>query len=62
MTTKKATTSTSGAYMSQYNKEVEDRLKALEEAVAELKANDKAQQEVDVRFAELENKIQKLWN
>ena len=62
MTTKKATTSSNGAYMSQYDQEVEKRLKALEQAVAELKASDAAQQEVDGRFLELEKKINTLWN
>jgi len=41
--------------------EVEARLQALEKAVAELQASDKAQQEVDARFLELETKVQKLW-
>ena len=62
MTTKKATTSSNGAYMSQYDQEVEKRLKALEQAVAELKASDAAQQEVDGRFLEIEKKINALWN
>ena len=62
MTTKKATTSSNGAYMSQYDQEVEKRLKALEQAVAELKASDAAQQEVDGRFLEIEKKINTLWN
>jgi hypothetical protein len=62
MTTKKATTSSNGAYMSQYDQEVEKRLKALEQAVAELKVSDAAQQEVDGRFLEIEKKINTLWN
>ena len=48
--------------MSKYDVEVEARLQALEAAIAELKASDKAQQEVDARFLELESKVQKLWN
>ena len=62
MTTKKATTSSNGARMSQYDQEVEKRLKALEQAVAELKVSDAAQQEVDGRFLEIEKKINTLWN
>ena len=56
-----AAKSASGAAMSQYDVEVEARLKALEAAVEALQASDKAQQEVDVRFLEMEKKIQKLW-
>jgi hypothetical protein len=48
--------------MSQYDQEVEKRLKALEQAVAELKVSDAAQQEVDGRFLEIEKKINTLWN
>ena len=48
--------------MSKYDVEVEARLQALEEAVAKLQESDKAQQEVDARFIELENKVQTLWN
>ena len=48
--------------MSKYDVEVEARLQALEVAIAELKASDKAQQEVDARFVEMESKINKLWN
>ena len=75
---RKSTTSESGAYMSQYDQEVETRLKALEaksgggasssklksleERIAALEASDKAQQEVDARFLELEKKVQALWN
>ena len=57
----KAAKSASGAAMSKYDVEVEARLQALEVAIAELKASDKAQQEVDARFIEMERKIQKLW-
>ena len=80
---KTSTTSESGAYMSQYDQEVEVRLKALEakahekcdgggasasklksleDRIAALEATDKAQQEVDARFIELETKVQALWN
>ena len=58
----KAARSASGAAMSKYDVEVEARLQALEVAIAELKASDKAQQEVDARFIEMESKINKLWN
>jgi hypothetical protein len=58
----KAAKSASGAAMSKYDVEVESRLQALEVAIAELKASDKAQQEVDARFIEMESKINKLWN
>ncbi len=58
----KAAKSASGAAMSKYDVEVEARLQALEVAIAELKASDKAQQEVDARFVEMESKINKLWN
>ena len=58
----KAAKSASGAAMSKYDVEVEARLQALEAAIAELKASDKAQQEVDARFIELEARINKLWN
>ena len=57
-----AAKSASGAAMSKYDVEVESRLQALEVAIAELKASDKAQQEVDARFVEMESKINKLWN
>ena len=57
-----AAKSASGAAMSKYDVEVEARLQALEEAVAKLQESDKAQQEVDARFIELENKVQTLWN
>lgn len=48
--------------MSKYDVEVETRLKSLEAKVAALESSDKAQQEVDARFVELEKKIQALWN
>jgi len=57
-----AAKSVNGASMSQYDVEVEARLKALEAAVAALQASDKAQQEVDARFIEIESKINTLWN
>ena len=57
-----AAKSASGAAMSQYDVEVEARLKALEAKVAALEASDKAQQEVDARFVELEKRINTLWN
>ena len=50
-----AAKSASGASMSKYDVEVEGRLQALE-------ASDKAQQEVDARFLEIEKKINTLWN
>ena len=37
-------------------------LQALEAKVAALEASDKAQQEVDARFLEIEKKINTLWN
>ena len=58
----KAGKSASGASMSKYDVEVEARLQALEAKVAALEASDKAQQEVDARFVEMESKINKLWN
>ena len=58
----KAGKSASGASMSKYDIEVEARLQALEAKVAALEASDKAQQEVDARFIELETKVNKLWN
>ena len=57
-----AAKSASGAAMSKYDVEVEERLQALEAKVAALEASDKAQQEVDARFLEIEEKINKLWN
>ncbi|BCU98905.1 MAG: hypothetical protein CM15mV24_1300 [Bellamyvirus sp.] len=56
-----AAKSASGAAMSKYDVEVEARLQALEAKVAALEASDKAQQEVDARFLEIEDKINKLW-
>jgi hypothetical protein len=58
----KAAKSVTGASMSKYDVEVEARLQALEEAVEALQASDKAQQEVDARFIDMESKINKLWN
>ena len=58
----KAARSASGAAMSKYDVEVESRLKAHEAKVAALESSDKAQQEVDARFLEIEDKINKLWN
>ena len=58
----KAAKSASGAAMSKYDVEVEARLKALEAKVAALESSDKAGQEVDARFLELEDKVNKLWN
>ena len=57
-----AAKSASGAAMSKYDVEVEARLQALEAKVAALEASDKAQQKVDARFLEIEDKINKLWN
>ena len=57
----RAAKSASGAAMSKYDVEVEARLKKLEERLDALEAADKAQQEVDARFIEMERKIQKLW-
>ena len=58
----RAAKSASGAAMSKYDVEVEARLKALEAKVAALESSDKAGQEVDARFLELEDKVNKLWN
>ena len=58
----RAAKSASGASMSKYDVEVEARLKALEAKVAALESSDKAGQEVDARFLELEDKVNKLWN
>ena len=58
----KAARSATGAAMSKYDVEVEARLKALEAKVAALESSDKAQQEVDARFLEIEKKINTLWN
>ena len=57
-----AAKSASGAAMSKYDVQVEARLQALEAKVAALESSDKAQQEVDARFLELEDKVSKLWN
>ena len=57
-----AAKSASGASMSKYDVEVEARLQALEAKVRALESSDKAQQEVDARFLELEDKVSKLWN
>tara|TARA_A100001201_G_scaffold6985_1_gene11343 strand:+ start:687 stop:878 length:192 start_codon:yes stop_codon:yes gene_type:complete len=57
-----AAKSASGASMSKYDVEVEARLQALEAKVAALENSDKAQQEVDARFLELEDKVNKLWS
>ena len=57
-----AAKSASGAAMSKYDVEVEARLQALEAKVAALEASDKAQQQVDARFLEIEKKINTLWN
>jgi len=58
----RAAKSASGASMSKYDVEVEARLKKLEARLDVLEAADKAGQEVDARFVELEKKIQALWN
>ena len=58
----RAAKSASGAAMSKYDVEVEARLKALEAKVAALESSDKAGQEVDARFVDLETKVNKLWN
>mgnify|MGYP003112572214 CR=1 FL=1 len=58
----KAGKSASGASMSKYDVEVEARLQALEAKVAALEASDKAQQEVDARFVEMETRINQLWS
>jgi len=57
-----AAKSASGASMSKYDVEVEGRLQALEAKVAALEASDKAQQEVDARFVEMETRINQLWS
>ena len=46
--------------MSKYDVEVEARLQALEAKVAALESSDKAQQEVDARFLELEDKVSRF--
>ena len=58
----KAAKSASGASMSKYDVEVEARLKKIEARLDALEAADKAGQEVDARFVELEKKVQALWN
>ena len=58
----KAAKSASGASMSKYDVEVEARLKKIEARLDALETADKAGQEVDARFVELETKVNKLWN
>ena len=58
----KAAKSASGASMSKYDVEVEARLKKIEARLDALESADKAGQEVDARFVELEKKVQALWN
>ena len=58
----KAAKSASGAAMSKYDVEVEARLKKIEARLDALEKADKAGQEVDARFLELEDKVNKLWN
>ena len=58
----RAAKSASGASMSKYDVEVEARLKRIEARLDALESADKAGQEVDARFVELEKKIQALWN
>ena len=58
----RAAKSASGASMSKYDVEVEARLKKIEARLDALETADKAGQEVDARFVELEKKIQALWN
>ena len=58
----RAAKSASGASMSKYDVEVEARLKKIEARLDALEAADKAGQEVDARFVELETKVNKLWN
>jgi hypothetical protein len=58
----RAAKSASGASMSKYDVEVEARLKKIEARLDALESADKAGQEVDARFVELEKKIQALWN
>ena len=48
--------------MSKYDVEVEARLKKLRQRLDALESSDKAGQEVDARFVELETKVNKLWN
>mgnify|MGYP001348024906 FL=1 len=58
----RAAKSASGASMSKYDVEVEARLKKIEARLDALETADKAGQEVDARFVELETKVNKLWN
>ena len=58
----RAAKSASGASMSKYDVEVEARLKKIEARLDALETADKAGQEVDARFLELEDKVNKLWN
>ena len=58
----KASKSATGASMSKYDVEVEARLKKIEARLDALETADKAGQEVDARFLELEDKVNKLWN
>ena len=58
----KAAKSASGASMSKYDVEVEARLKKIEARLDALESADKAGQEVDARFVDLETKVNKLWN
>ena len=58
----RAAKSASGAAMSKYDVEVEARLKKIEARLDTLEKADKAGQEVDARFLELEDKVNKLWN
>ena len=58
----RAAKSASGASMSKYDVEVEARLKKIEARLDALETADKAGQEVDARFVDLEPKVNKLWN
>ena len=58
----KAAKSASGASMSKYDVEVEARLKKIEARLDALEKAETAGQEVDARFLELEDKVNKLWN
>tara|TARA_Y100001937_G_scaffold98498_1_gene134397 strand:+ start:317 stop:508 length:192 start_codon:yes stop_codon:yes gene_type:complete len=58
----RAAKSASGASMSKYDVEVEARLKKIEARLDALESADKAGQEVDARFVDLETKVNKLWN
>ena len=48
--------------MSKYDVEVEARLKKIEARLDALEKAETAGQEVDARFLELEDKVNKLWN